>query len=356
MNRGLHIAFVSYRLGHPDGVSVESAKWQRALVEAGAKVTTVAGGGGADLVCAALGAGSRVGHDNHDRAGTATLDQALGILRDADVVVAENVFALPLNPAAVGALEQALKDRPVIARHFDFPWQQPARYADLAGWVPPAWPGWRHVVVAELSRSQLAARGVTARVMRNRFNTRPEPGDREGVRRLLDLGPEDRLVLQPTRAIARKNPPLGAALASSLGATYWLLGKAEEGYDEREALAGSTCRVVRGHIGPVADLTGAEHAYAACDVVAFPSSWEGFGNPPLEAAVHRKPVAVGAYPVGRELARFGFRWFDAGAPGPLAAWLADPQADLLDRNFDIAREHFDIGALQGELEGLLATL
>jgi len=162
-------------------------------------------------------------------------------------------------------------------------------------------------------------------------------------------------VLQPTRALPRKNVAGGLALAEALGATYWLLGPAEDGYDDdlRAMLARARTRVVHGSLTGFSASPTVADAYAACDVVALPSWWEGFGNPAIESAVVRRPLAIGPYPVGRELASFGFRWSAHDDPGTLRAWLADPDSALLDHNAKVADAYFALRSLPDQLEPLL---
>jgi glycosyltransferase involved in cell wall biosynthesis len=184
----------------------------------------------------------------------------------------------------------------------------------------------------------------------NGFDPDPPSGDREKTRETLDVGDDERLLIHPVRAIPRKNVPGAVRLAAQLRATYWLLGPPEDGYgsDLEAVLADATCRVI--HRPSPGDM---HDAYAAADAVAFPSTWEGFGNPPIEASLHRRPVAVGHYPVSEELRAFGFTFFDPELPDSLDQFLREPDEALLDRNQRIAVEHFSFARMAGDLRALL---
>ena len=296
-------------------------------------MTTVAGEGRADVLLPGLRMHAG------EAPGPAELERALD---GADVVVVENVCSLPLNPTASRLVAQALQGRRAVLHHHDLPWQ---RQAFLHSPPPPDDPAWSHVTINEMSRRQLVERGIAATTIHNRFD--PDPGgDRDGARRHLGLPDGQRLLLHPVRAIRRKGVPGALALAEALGAAYWLLGPAEEGYDAEleQVLSAARAPVLRGSYG-----LSLSDAYAACDAVAFPSSFEGFGNPTIESAVHRRPLAIRRYPVAVELEGFGFRWFSADDPGPLDAWLDEPDAALLDHNQAVARRHFALSELPDRL-------
>lgn len=331
-------AFISFRLGTTDGVSVVARSWQSAFEAFGYDTVTVAGDGPVDRTLAGLAL---------DAAEPPPIGEVEDALADADLVVVENLLSIPLNLPASRVVARALRSRAAVLHHHDPPWQR-QRFRHVTE-LPPDDPAWRHVTINELTRSEMSARGIDATCIHNGFEPDPPEGDRNGTRQRLGIGSDDTLVLHPVRAIERKRVPDAVALAEALDATYWLLGGAEEDYAEEleEVLDAAACPIIRGGRGTTAD------AYAACDAVVFPSSWEGFGNPPVEAATHRRPAAVAEYPVAAELRDLGFRWFPTDDAGPLAAFLASPDPTLLDHNQAVVRAHLSLEVMVGRIGALL---
>jgi glycosyltransferase involved in cell wall biosynthesis len=349
---------ISFRIGGADGVSVEIAKWHQALLALGYEVAFLAGQYSAfspDLPPAepewvidpGLGVGSSV---SGVAAPPPDPHRWRTLLASADLVVADNILSLPLNPAATTALSAALAGRPTVVRHHDLPWER-ARFA--ASPPPPDDPAWIHVTVSRGAAQALSQRGVgqPGRIctVYNAFDPNPRSGEREATRAALGVAEGETLVLQPTRAIPRKDVPAGLALAQAAGATFWLTGAAEEGYGPElgRLLGDATVPVCHRSIPSMAD------AYAASDLVVFPSRWEGFGNPPVEASAHGRGVAVGPYPVGAELRSLGFRWLEADDHSAVRDWLRHPDPLVLEHNRRVVARHLSTADLPARLAPIL---
>ncbi len=332
------VAICSFRLGGADGVSVVAAHWATALEHLGWDVVTVAGAGPVDRVVRGLEIDAPVPPDETALAAA---------LADADVVVVENLATIPMNLPASRVLARVLAGRPAVLHHHDPPWQR-ERFAHVTE-LPATDPAWIHVTINERTRRELAERGIEAVTIWNAFDVTEPDGDRAATRAALGVDDDVRLVAHPVRAIARKDVPASIRLCEELGATYWLLGPAEEDYAPtlEQVLAEAACPVIhRSSPGSLAD------AYAACDLVTFTSTWEGFGNPPVEAAIHRRPAAVSHYPVADEVRDFGFEWFDPADVAGIDAFLRDPDPGLLERNRAVAVEHFSLERLERDLATL----
>jgi glycosyltransferase involved in cell wall biosynthesis len=338
-------AILSFRLGGVDGVSVVAERWREALAHLGFDVATVAGEGPVDHLLPGLAI---------DALEDASVDEVKRALDGIDLVVVENLLTIPMNLGASRVVAEVLQGRPAILHHHDPPWQR-ERYAHITE-LPPDDPHWRHVVINALTRRQMRERlTVEATYIANAFDVDAAKGDRAGARERLGVGAEERLLLHPVRAIERKDVPAALALAEAVDATYWLPGVAEEGYGPTldALLARTTARVIR---EPIARGIALADAFAACDAVLFPSTWEGFGNPPIEAAIYERPVAVGPYPAADELRDVGFRWLPTDDPAPLAAVLEHgPDPVDLAHNHALARDHFSTDRLRRDLGSLLAA-
>ena len=313
---------LSFRLGGSDGVSVVARLWSRILLEHGWNVVTVAGEGPVDRIVSGLEIGA---------ASPPMFGEVEAAVDDADLVIVENLLTIPMNLPASSVVAEVLRGRPTLLHHHDPPWQRP-RFEHITD-LPVDDPAWRHVTINQLTQRQYAERGITAHTLYNPFDTQEAPGRREREReRILEIAEaataDTILVSHPVRAIARKNVPEALEICDRVAAdtgrpvVYWLPGPAEEGY------ANTLDRLIAHASIPVVldDPTSMSDLYAASDLVVFPSTWEGFGNVPVEASIHGRPVVVGDYPVADELVDLGFRWFRSHDRDAIAHAVANPAA------------------------------
>jgi glycosyltransferase involved in cell wall biosynthesis len=350
---------VSFRLGGDDGVSVEARKWRWALSELGFETRRIAGSIDGDAAA-----------DNIVIPGLAidaTEPVDAGALRaafdGADLVIADNICSLPLNVGAARAVARATAEHRgrVCFRHHDLPWQR-RHLKHLETEFPPRQPGALHATINLRSRRELHARGYEdATTVHNYFDLDPPRGDRSATRASFRFGDDEFVLLQPARAIERKNVPGAVRFAQQLRGALpdldlrlWVSGPAEDGY------APVLDRIIERSPIPISvgRASTAQDAYAASDLVVFPSTWEGFGNPVVESVAYRRACVAYPYPVLAEIVAAGIRVFSTQQPEGVAKFLLDT-SDARDRYFETnvhrARVSYAIADLPTAIDDVFAT-
>lgn len=417
--RHLRIGFVATRFAGTDGVSLEAEKWAVELRAMGHDVYYFGGivdrpaersrevaeafFGHPDVVAineavfgdAAAGRPAAVSRAIDQL--TAHLKAALhGFVRDfeLDMLLPENAVTIPMHLPLGLALTQLAAETglPVLAHHHDFAWERQRFAVNSATDVistafPPTLPNVRHACINSLQREAIARRlGRVARVIPNVMDfEHPPPAPDEitaGLRADLGLADDELFVLAPVRVIPRKGLEHAVELVARLGRAARLVvshASGDEGMEYEARLrdyarlldvdvlwaADRVADVERGTDRQGRQQYSLGDMYDACDLVAYPSLIEGFGNAYLEAVYHRKPVLVNRYPVyDVDIRPKGFRniemkgYLTAAVVDELRALLDDPVrvAAWTDANYALGLRHFSHRAVRDGLRAELAEM
>ncbi|MHB1390650.1 MAG: glycosyltransferase [Thermoleophilia bacterium] len=403
------VAFISFQLKAQDSLSAEAEKWISVFEEWGCEVHRVAGyihePGENDHVIPQLNhmdpevesftsrAFSRVREQDLDGELSAlsqsVADSLIPVLVDIDpdIIVAENVFSLPLNiPMSVVLCRFILEENiACIAVHHDFYWERPGLSRTvfdklLASHFPAPLPQTRHVTVSSQAREELYRRtGISATCIRNCFDFEAVRGLDDfnaGLRRDLGIDPDEFFFLQPTRAVERKGIKRAIRFveefndAAGRPSRLVVTGACDEGHEDRFRRMCQDSRADLLHVPNWLGRTRAcstaaspydiHDAYAHCDMVVFPSEWEGFGNPVLVSVMHRRLLLVAGYPVLNELRAFGFQFLamDEHAVERTTKMMEYPalMTEMADRNFEIGKKHFSLDNLREQLSEMVSTV
>lgn len=267
-----------------------------------------------------------------------------------DRVIISNIFSVGENIGAAGAILKVLdkyKTKTLLIHH-DIYWEicryrEPAY--DFIGQMLeenflPGRDYIKHACINSITQSEiLERRGIEAEILYDTLDFNQKSWDIDSynhdILNTWKIKGEDVVVLQATRIIRRKNIELAIEYVKALkeyfdqqedGQVHLYKDKVFKketskiylvlaGYAERRDMEyfkelmhyAAMAKINLCYIGD--NINGKREfirknkryslwdAYASCDIVTFPSGYEGFGNQFLEAVFAKKPVAVFEYPV-----------------------------------------------------------
>jgi len=409
---GKRIGFVSTRFAGTDGVSLETLKWVQVLEVLGHESFCFAGETDWPEERAFVVPEAHFQHpeihklnedlfDDYRRSPETSrlIEKLKNLLKihihnfisrfDINLLIVENAMAIPMNvPLGLALTEVIAETRiPTIAHHHDFAWER-QRFsvgaADdyLRAAFPPTLHSIRHVVINSYGQSQLALRtGLSSIIVPNVMDFDSPPPEPDGyavdMRDALDIPKDDFLILQPTRVVPRKRIELAIGLSIRIEVPNTVVishSSGDEGSDysnylnELIDLLGANVRFSEDRIdhkrGKTVDgdkIYSLGDSYMASDLVAYPSSIEGFGNAFLEAIYFRRPLVMSTYeiyhidikPKGFKVVEFG-DYITEDTLSRVRELLLNPEMaqEMCDLNYEIARHHYSYT----NLERLLAAI
>ena len=242
----------------------------------------------------------------------------------------------------------------------------------------------RHLVINSLAQAELERRrGIRATVLPNIFDFEtPPPGPdafNADLRAAIDLAPNDRFMLQPTRVVPRKGIELAIELLQRLGDPHCKLvithHAGDEGTDymrHLQALANRAnvdLRYATDLFEPSRRLApdGSKRyslwdAYIQADFVTYPSLVEGFGNALVESTYFCLPALVNRYPVYvNDIAPLGFTFveIEQAITDQTVAHVrrlldgAELREAMTTHNFALGKKHFSYSVAEATLRQAL---
>ena len=414
-NAPLNIGFVSTRFAGLDGVSLETTKWEQVLERLGHRVFWFAGELDRDPARSVAVPEAFFNHPDNlelslqlfgrvarDRAITDRIAGLKESLKDhlyrfigefaIDLLVVENALAIPMQVPLGIALAELIAETaiPTIAHHHDFYWERPRFLVNSIGDIlqqafPPDIPSIRHVTINSVAARDLASRrGLSSTIIYNVIDFDQSATVDEfnrDFRKDFGFSDDDLLVLQPTRVVSRKGIEQALYLVKRLDLpnVEFIIShspgdESSDYYDwVRETAEQQGIRIHflhnrfddRRRFGPDGEkLYSLWDVYPHADLITYPSLYEGFGNAFLEAVFFRKPILVNRYSVYVvDIAPKGFDMIEIDgfltqkAVDRVREVLLDPQkrAEMVEKNFALARRHFSYDVLRRRLESVLSS-
>ncbi len=348
INSKYNIGFISTRFSGTDGVSLETTKWAEVLEELGHRCFYLAGKCDRPEEISMVEPRLFYRHpeilERHSRLwGTTkrsfsdtnwihserhfchkTIKNFINKF-NIDLLIAENCLTIPLHiPLALALTEiTAETSIPLIAHHHDFVWERKRFLRNAIGdfinmAFPPNLESIQHVVINSIARKSLANRcGISSTLIPNVMNYEVEAPPTDSypldIRERLGISEEDLFILQPTRIVQRKGIEHAVELVHRLKRKAHLVishasGDEGDSYSKRIIdyakildvsliFASHLIREKRGLDSDGNKLYSLLDIYSVCDLVSYPSSYEGFGNAFLEGIAYHKPIVVQNYSV-----------------------------------------------------------